>query len=117
MVMTNTQFEGFIMTNQLDPTTTHFTIYYITDGSTRIAEASVAIYPMDDDAFIDGTADDVLIEDTRNLSLHSVSKELARKIIEQIKTERPDEWKEIRAMGARNCASKIAEDKATQWEI
>jgi hypothetical protein len=98
------------MNKQSSPWSHHFTTYYINDASVkdgkpivnRIAEVEVVIYPMDDDAMKDGIADDVFVTDTRTSELVYPSKQLEALIIAQIKEERPQEWSEIRALGAAN---------------
>lgn len=108
------------MSNLINTETHYWTSYYIFDSSTkdgkpfvnRIADVDVAIYPMDDDAFKDGFADDFFVMDTRTNELLPASKELEAKIIAQIKEERPQEWREIRAMGAANRKAYIDGEKA-----
>ena len=99
------------MNKQLDPSTHYFTTIYVNDGEardeddmsvTRIAEINVAIYPMDDEAFAFGYADDVLVEDTRTGEYRTASKKLSKYIFSDLQKHRPSEWAEIRAMGASN---------------
>lgn len=106
----------------IDTESHHFTQVYLYDGSPaseddmsvpRIAELNVAIYPMDDDAFKDGIADDVLIEDIRTGEYVGAGKNLSKLIMEELK-KRTDEWSEIRALGAANCKSYIEERRVDE---
>ncbi len=105
------------MVNKHDPETHHFTNYFIMDGSIRngnpfinvIAEVEVIIYPMNDEAFPDGTADDVMVT-TDQGEIVGASSELSKLIIAQIKDERPQEWTAIREMGERNRKGKVDDD-------
>lgn len=79
------------------------TTYWIYDdsiknGKTIIAEIEVMIKPKRDDAFPEGAMDDVFILEWETGDWILPSDELRKLIQEQIKQERPKEWREIREM-------------------